>query len=199
MNTDGIKQVVFDFGGVLIEWAPKHIVQMYSPHDVVQQYALECVLQHPDWLELDKGTFSESQVSKRIANRSGFSVEEVEGIFETVRRSFTAINESVSCLTSLVSNHIPCYGLSNMSMENWAYLQQRHDFFGLLKGVIISGHEKVIKPDEGIFALLCQRYQLIPEQTLFIDDMPANCAAAEEYGFNTLQYEQGKKLLEGIC
>lgn len=82
-----------------------------------------------------------------------------------------------------------------MSIENWNYLQQRHKFFGLLKGVIISGHEKVIKPDRNIFALLCQRFQLVPEQTLFIDDMPVNCAAAQEYGFKTLLFEQGKQIL----
>lgn len=198
MKMDAIKQVVFDFGGVLVEWAPKRIVQMYSPQHEVQQYVLDCVLQHPDWLELDKGTFSESQVVKRIASRSGFSVKEIEDIFETVRSSFNAIDESVSCLNSFVSSNVPCYGLSNMSMENWAYLQQRHDFFGLLEGAVISGHEKMIKPDQGIFALLCQRYNLVPEQTLFIDDMPANCAAAKEYGFNTLQFEQGRQQLAGI-
>lgn len=187
------KQVVFDFGGVLVEWAPKYIAKLHSDDAAIQQRVLHEVIQHPDWLELDRGSYTEVEMAKRIAARSDFNEDEVRSVFDTVRLSFTPLKEGVMALKSLIEKGVPCYGLSNMSVENYKYLYETHDFFGLLQGEIISGKEKLIKPDAAIYERLCERFNLIPQETLFIDDMWKNCQAAEYAGFQTFHFERGLK------
>jgi FMN phosphatase YigB (HAD superfamily) len=194
MNTENpYKQVVFDFGGVLIEWAPQKIAKLYSTDKSVQKRVLDDVIQHPEWSELDAGSCTEAEMAKRMASRSAFSEAEIHTIFDTVRGSYTAIPEGVQALNKFASLNIPCYGLSNISVENYRYLRNAHDFFGLLKGEFISGEEKVSKPNEAIFKRFCDKFGVLPQDTLFIDDKWDNCIAAEQAGFHSFHFERGLK------
>lgn len=191
MNTE-IKQVVFDLGAVLIEWNPQRIIEMVTSDVGIQNKILEDILLHPDWLELDKGSFSEEFASRKISARSDLNQSFIMDVFDTVRTSFYSIDETKKILETLVENHIPCYALSNMSVENYQYLCERHSFFEHFSGVVISGHEKMIKPDEEIFKVISKRYQLDLQETLLIDDTLVNCKAAERLGFRVLHFKRNR-------
>ena len=185
-----VKHVIFDLGGVLIEWSPKSIAEKFTSDVSLQSLILKDVLLHPDWLELDRGTFCEQEAAWNIAQRSDLSESGIRKVFDTVRESFTVIDDSIEQLAYLTNCGIPCYALSNMSIENYNYLELTHNFFELFEGVVISGYEKMIKPELKIFQLISNRFHLNPEDTLFIDDSVTNCLAAEKVGFQTIHFKK---------
>jgi putative hydrolase of the HAD superfamily len=185
-----IKQIVFDFGGVIVEWAPQRIARMFSTDAEVRKQILNEILQHSDWLKLDRGDFSELDAINHIVSRSGLTEKTINAVFETVRRSFTPLTKTVQVLQALNDKNIACYGLTNMSFENYTYLREKFDFFDYFNGIIVSGIEHVIKPDVKIYELLCQRYNLKPSETLFIDDMTINCKAAALLGMRTIVFDR---------
>jgi putative hydrolase of the HAD superfamily len=185
-----VKQIIFDLGGVLIEWGPQKIVESFSSDKTLQEKVLKEILQHPDWLELDRGSFTESEAVQKISARSELTASTIRDVFTTVRRSFIAIDETVALLKQLVEQGIPCYALSNMSSENYTFLLKTHNFLEYFSGIVISGQEKLIKPDLALYQLMCERYALQPAETLFIDDMLANCQAAETLGMEVLHFKR---------
>lgn len=77
-----------------------------------------------------------------------------------------------------------------MSVENYRYLLERHSFFDLFERVVVSGHEKMIKPELNLYQILCKRYSFNPEETLFIDDSLVNCHAAESLGMKAIHFSR---------
>lgn len=183
-----IKNVIFDLGGVLIRWDPRLIVSTYTRDLSLQGLLLKEVFQHQDWLDLDRGIISESVAAFKIAKRIGLEPSVLFGLFFVVKQSFIELKQTTELLKQMQSQGIMLYCLSNMSEESYAYLIDKYKFFGYFHGVVISGQEKVIKPDLAIFELICQRFELQPEQTLFIDDMNDNVVAAKSYGLNAIQF-----------
>lgn len=193
-----IKQVVFDFGGVLIEWNPENIAKMCTLDLELRNIIQNEILKHSDWLRLDKGELSEQQAASIISARTSLHKDVVLNVFDTVRKSFTLLPKTVAVLKTLAESGIDCYGLSNMSKENYNYLKETHSFFDYFNGEIISGLEKVIKPDLNIFEILCARFNFKAEETLFIDDMYINCKAAEAFGIKALHFERHKFSLKTV-
>ena len=114
-----IRQVVVDFGGVLVEWNPSKIVESFTADTSLQTTILIEILQHSDWLELDRGVFTEAEAVSKIVARSYLSKEIVFSVFNTVRQSFITNEKMLRVLKNLVDQGLPCYGLSNMSVENY--------------------------------------------------------------------------------
>ncbi len=183
-----VKQVIFDLGGVLVEWNPPAIAGSFTRDRNLQALVLDQILLHPDWSELDRGAFSESQAAARMSARSGLSVATIKQLFDLVRRSLTAIEETVGLLDRLADRGVPCYGLSNMSPANYTYLVETHDFFKRFREIVVSGHEKIIKPDPAIYRLACDRFQLVPGETLFLDDSLPNITAAQDFGLQAMHF-----------
>lgn len=189
-----IHAVVFDFGGVLVEWRPEVILARHYADAARRERARREIFAHPDWLEVDRGTLADAQALERFAARTGEPVEAMVALLETVRGSLDPKPDSVALLRELVARRVPVYGLSNMSVPTFEWLRARHDFFGLFDGIVISAAIRLAKPDPAIFAHLCTTYGLAPEATLFIDDTEANVAAARALGFAALRFETGAGL-----
>ena len=109
------------------------------------------------------------------------------------------IPEMVELLHSLKKTY-KIYGLTNWSAETISIAYKRYPFFKVFDGIVVSGEEKMIKPNKDIFQLLLDRYHLKAASTVFIDDNINNVKAAEEIGFRAIRFEsasQAKKLLNG--
>jgi 2-haloacid dehalogenase/putative hydrolase of the HAD superfamily len=92
------------------------------------------------------------------------------------------IPETQAAISELHAKGVPQYVLSNMSHETYDETMAMSPVFGLMDGLVISGHETVMKPDPAIFTLTCNRYGLAPAQTLFVDDSARNVEAARAVG-----------------
>ena len=100
-----------------------------------------------------------------------------------------AIPETEDAMRALAARGVPIHGLTNMSVEVWPGVQAMSEVFGLFDEVVVSGEERLVKPDPRIFARVCERTRLNPSDLLFIDDNAENIAAADALGFATHRFE----------
>jgi len=114
---------------------------------------------------------------------------------EMIKSTF---NESVDLLKYLKSKKYLCYVLSNWSSETFTGMIDDYPFLKLFDGMIISGDEKLVKPQKEIYELAISRFNLIPNNTVFIDDKFENIQAAKELNFKTIHLENPIKIKELI-
>ena len=111
--------------------------------------------------------------------------------WETMLKS--DIPETVSLLHKLKTKY-KIYGLTNWSAETISIAYERFSFFKEFDGIVVSGHEKIIKPNPQIYHQLLDRYNLKAENTIFIDDNINNIRAAEKIGLHAIHFENPRKL-----
>jgi putative hydrolase of the HAD superfamily len=151
------------------------------------------MFQHPDWLELDRGTMHESELLARLGVRTGRPAAELSGLFDAVRESLHAKPDTVALLEELYARGVPLYCLSNISSDIFKYLRERHSFWGVFRGIVISGDLKMIKPEPEIFHFLLQRYGLAAAETVFVDDNAPNIEAARALGIQTVWFKNARQ------
>jgi 2-haloacid dehalogenase len=105
-----------------------------------------------------------------------------------------AIDEAVQVLADVHAAGVPVYALSNWSAETFPLTHDRFPFLDWFDGVVISGELGVVKPDPRIFQHLIDRFGLVPRQSVFIDDQPANVEAAARLGFTAIQFVNAAQL-----
>lgn len=193
-----IENVIFDLGGVLIQWNPQKIVSTFTDDFSLQQLLLKEVFYHQDWLDLDKGILTEPEAAAKIAERASLNVQVIFDLFVTTKQLFIQISQTVELLEAMHAHGIKLYVLSNMSKESYIYLRKTHTFFDYFDNILISGHEKLMKPDPKIFALICNRFDISPSNTLFIDDMEDNITVAKNFGLTAIQFTQEASCYKSI-
>ena len=184
-----VKNVIFDLGGVVIEWNPDRILESFYEDAETRAYMKKHMFQHPDWLELDRGTMHETVVLERASVRTGRPAAEVNGLFEAVRESLHIKPETVTLLERLHARGVPLYCLSNISADIFEYLRERHSFWHVFNGIVISGAIKMIKPEPEIFHHLLGLYGLKASDTAFVDDNAPNVEAAKALGIHTVWFK----------
>jgi putative hydrolase of the HAD superfamily len=184
-----LKNVIFDLGGVLIDWNPDRILQGYYPDEDSRAVIKTALFQHPDWLLLDRGTLQEDELRRRAAQRTGRTETELAGLLDAVRASMDAKAESVALLRKLAARGVPLYCLSNISADMFSYLRRRHSFWNLFRGIVISGELQMMKPERGIFEFLLNRYELHAHHTVFVDDNPPNVEGARALGIHSVLFK----------
>ena len=185
---DAPTSVVFDLGGVLIDWDPRHVYRDLISDEAEMENFLENVV-GPAWNRQQDAGRSIADANAELMAKHPEKRELIEayyGQFDTMMKG--PIEGTVSVLEDLAANGVPVYALSNWSAETFPLAQERFDFLKLFKGIVISGHEGLRKPDSALFDLLCDRFELEPEDTLFIDDARPNVEAAEKLGFYTVLF-----------
>ncbi|ELR65766.1 HAD superfamily hydrolase [Photobacterium marinum] len=185
-----IRNVIFDLGAVLFEWNPVRIVQTFTDSTTEQNILLKEVIHHPDWLSLDRGTMLLAEEIPKFAARTDFTVARMQSFIDHVLDSLQPIQATENLLYQVLDKHFSAYYLTNMSNAFFETLHDRNEFFSLFAGGIVSGREFVIKPEPQIYQLLLDRYDLQPEQSLYIDDNADNVKAAKSLGFHAVQFEQ---------
>ncbi len=188
-----VKNVIFDLGGVVIEWNSDRILDTYYADPDVRAIMKKQMFQHPDWLELDRGTMHETELLARLGVRTGRPAAELSGLFDAVRESLHAKPDTVALLEKLHARGVPLYCLSNISSDIFKYLRERHSFWGVFRGIVISGDLKMIKPEPEIFHFLLQRYDLAAAETVFIDDNAPNIEAARALGIQTVWFKDARQ------
>ena len=173
---------VFDVGNVLIRWDPRYLYRKLIVDEAAREDFLARICPSEWNLEMDRGRpFSEG-----IAERLALFPEHAELIraFDErwVETLDGAIEGSVAILDELHANKVPTYAITNFSREKFAIARERFPFLDRFDGIIVSAHERLLKPDLRIYGLLCERYALPPRRCIFIDDNPANVEAARAFG-----------------
>jgi len=181
-----ISAVVFDLGGVLIDWNPRHLYRRLFRDD---EQAMEDFLQNvctPSWNEmLDAGRSLDEGVSL-LQERHPEHRELIAAYRDHWEEMIPGpIEGGPELLRELKETGVSVYALSNWSAETYPIAEKRFDFLGWFDDVVISGRLGIKKPDPAIFEYLLNRQNLRPDSTLFIDDSEVNVGAAERLGLAT--------------
>ncbi len=197
-----VRNVIFDFGGVLVNWRPQAIIDSFYAEPELREALRTHAFQHGDWLEMDRGTLDEASVVRRCAARMARPESELERLFDHVRAALTPIEPTVAWLRELRGRGgLRLYGLSNMSEAIFAYLDERHDFFKLFDGIVVSAAVKLLKPEPAIYEHLRDRFALDFAESVFIDDLERNVESARRLGLPAIRFEtpeQARRELEPL-
>jgi 2-haloacid dehalogenase len=188
------KSVVFDLGGVLIDWDPRHLYRKLLADEAAVEEFLATVCT-PEWnAELDRGRpFAEgvAELVERHPEHAAAIAAYHERWPEMVAGD---IPGTVEVLAELRAAGVPLYALTNWSAETFAITRGRFEFLEWFDGLLVSGEERVTKPDSAIFQLLLDRFGLDPTATVFVDDSEANVAAARRLGFDAIGFTGHEEL-----
>jgi len=176
------KAVLFDIGNVFVHWDPRLLYrELISDSDALEAFLRDVVTL--EWhTEHDRGRpFAEGV---RILSEKHPEHADLIRAFDDRWEDTIGdlIHGTIDILERLTDAGIPCFGLTNFSHEKWPPLCQQNDFTKLFKGVVVSGEEKLVKPDPRIFKVAISRYGLVPDATVYIDDRIDNVRAAEDQG-----------------
>jgi 2-haloacid dehalogenase len=189
-----VDAVVFDIGGVLLDWNPRYLYRkLFDDEDEMERFLAEvCTMQ---WHSAhDRGVpFSRSSAELAAAHP-----EHAELIAAWGARSEEMVGgeiaEVVQLLAALRRADVRCYALTNMEAETYPLRRDRYEFFGWFDGTVVSAHERIAKPDPEIFRRLLARFGLGAERTVMIDDSLPNLEAAREIGMQTVHFRSGAQL-----
>jgi 2-haloacid dehalogenase len=196
MAGDGrVEVAVFDLGGVLIDWDPRHLYRRLFAGDEAAMEDFLATVCTPEWNRCqDAGrSFAEAE-AEAIARHPT-----KRALIEAWWRHFDemvpgAIEGTVAVLARLRERGVALYALSNWSAETFARSRARFAFLEWFAGIVISGQEGIVKPDERLFTVLLERYGIDPRRAVFIDDVAANTAAAEAVGMRAIRFVSPEQL-----
>ena len=181
--------VVFDLGGVLLDWDPRHLYRKLFAGDEAAMEAFLASVCTVEWNERqDAGrTFADgvAELLPRHADKRPLIEAFGERFGEMIPG---AIDGSVEILAELKQARVPVYALTNWSSETFPPQRDRFSFLSLFDGIVVSGDEGVIKPDPRIFRILLDRYRIPAESAVFIDDVPGNAEAAAALGIHGIHF-----------
>ncbi len=186
-----IENVVFDLGNVLLEFTPEKIVDNYVLEENKKEKVYNNIFNSKEWIMLDKGTISQKEATRRFINRQPDNKNEIIEIMNNWISYLKPINENISVLKDLADKEINLYVLSNFHRKAFLKVKQKYDFFAFFDGKVISFQVSTIKPEEEIYKILISKYNLTPQNTLFIDDSINNIKAANKLQFQTIHFDYG--------
>ncbi|MEE9691706.1 HAD family phosphatase [Aeromonas hydrophila] len=179
--------IIFDLGRVVVSWDPVGIVRSVRGDHGAEQLA-ERLFNHPDWLEVDRGTLSLHTMARQAEHRTGLSAAENLAILQAVPASLVPDPAMLSLIESLHGAGHTLYALSNMGHASIDWLEQHQLFWRFFSGKVVSARVRIMKPEPDIYRYLLVSFDLQAEQCLFIDDSPANVTAAQALGIGGLVF-----------
>jgi len=189
LKNNKIDTIVFDLGGVLVDWNPRYVYQsIFKTTEAVEYFLSSVCTNH--WNELQDAGRSFADGTKWLTNIFPEYSNEIAAYYgRWVEMLKGQINETVDILSDLKFNHsYRLYALTNWSAESFPVAYKRFEFLHWFEGILVSGAENLKKPDPAIFHLLLERYSIQSENTIFIDDNRLNIEAARILGFQTILY-----------
>ena len=190
MTASSRSVVVFDLGGVLIDWNPRHLYRkLFGGDDAAMEHFLATVCTQ-DWNERQDAGRSFAEAAELLCAEHPDKRALIEAWGARFDEMMAGpIHGTVEILAALRDSAVPLYALSNWSAETYPVAERRFDFLGWFQGVLISGREGMKKPDPRIFQLLLERYAIAPEQAVYIDDSARNVEAAAALGIHAIHFD----------
>lgn len=196
MNTESkIETILFDLGGVLIDWNPRYLYKKIFSDPKEMEYFLRDVA-NMDWNERQDAGRPFEEAIDVLAEKYPEYQSQIQAYFYRWGEMLNGpIQGTVDILAELRTNkNQNLFALTNWSAETFPIARELYSFLGWFEGILVSGEENLKKPDPQIYALTLERFNLDATKTLFIDDSSRNVTAAIQSGIRAIQFESPEKL-----
>ena len=193
-----IKNIVFDLGRVLIKFEHKEYIEQNIPEEKREDF-YNGIFGSTEWLMLDRGTLSYEDAKKIFKERVPGADKQIDRLFDVdLFEILQPIEENVKLLSKLKEKY-NLYILSNFHQPAFEHIFKKYDFFRLFDGHTVSCYYYLLKPEKEIYDTLINKFNLIPKETVFIDDTKVNIDACEKEGIRGIHlpdYTELKQKLE---
>lgn len=187
-----IKNIIFDIGNVILQFDVEEIISNFTRKESEKQFIINNIINSPEWLQyslIDTGFISREQAIEIVEDRTNHINDELIEKFLYRYNDYSFIKDNViDIIKELKEKDYKIYLLSNINSHTYNHIKD-NKLFNLVDGYVFSYIEHQVKPYVGIYNTLLERYKLIPQECLFIDDNIKNIKTANELGI------QGKKVI----
>ena len=186
--------VIFDLGGVLIDWNPRYLFRKLFDDEAAMEHFLATVCT-PEWhLQHDAGKrFEETRgtLKQRYPEHAAL----IDAFGDRHDEMFAGpIAGTVALLERLAAANVPLFAITNFPSQTYPVARRRFAFLSLFRDVAVSGDERVLKPDPALFRILLRRNDIAPSQAVFIDDSVRNVEAANALGLHAIHFTSPEAL-----
>jgi 2-haloacid dehalogenase len=193
-----INTVIFDLGNVLIGWDPRRLYRQLIDDEERMEWFLREVC-NSEWNEQQDAGRPWSEGTAMLRERFPEHAELIDAYHVRWKETLVGpIEGSVALLAELKARGVRVLALTNWSQETFPIARQLFPFLGWFEGIVVSGEERLVKPDPRIYRCLLERYGVDPATALYIDDSARNVEAAEALGMHGYWFRDPAGLRERL-
>ncbi|AXP82401.1 Phosphorylated carbohydrates phosphatase [Mariniflexile rhizosphaerae] len=195
-----INTIIFDLGGVLIDWNPEYVfLNAFNGDREKMQWFFNNICTS-DWNENQDAGYPLAQATKDLVEKFPEHEHHIKMFYGKWENMLGGpIDGTVKVLENLIkSEKYKLVALTNWSHETFPIAQKRFEFLKWFEGIVVSGDEKTRKPFKAIYDITLSRFNITPEKSLFIDDNLRNIEAANALGINGIHFETPEKLIQQL-
>jgi 2-haloacid dehalogenase len=190
MMTSSPTTVVFDVGNVLLRWDPRNLYRRIFDDEMQIEWFLSTICTTEWNVEQDRGRDWDEAVALLVGQYPDHETS-IRAFHDRWHETVSGvIEDNVALLQRLRQAGVPTYCITNFSGPKFVEAQKRFPFLASFDGVVVSGDERVLKPDPAIYELLLSRYGLVAGDCIFIDDSAANVEGARKIGMHAVHYRE---------
>ena len=185
-----IKNVIFDLGRVIYNFWPQNYLTELGYSEEQISLLMGRIITSELWLEYDRGVHSRAGLIEKLTENFPDMADDFKRILndDFVDKVITVMPPNLDFFYEVKNRGFKVYILSNFFKDGFEHCRKRDAFLSGADGMVISAYEGLVKPDPAIYQLLLDRYGLVPQECLFIDDMKHNVEAAEALGIRTIHF-----------
>lgn len=184
-----ITTIIFDIGNVLTDYTWREHIESKGFHGDMLERIADATVRSRQWNEYDLGILSDEEIMESFVRNDPEIEQEIRKAFEDKKKIVARRDYVIPWIRDLKRNKYQVLYLSNFSCRASVECADALDFIPYTDGGILSYREHVVKPMPEIYELLIDRYELVPEECVFLDDVEENLRAAEAFGIHTILFE----------
>jgi putative hydrolase of the HAD superfamily len=194
-----IKTVIFDIGNVLADFAWEPFFRKFGFKEAIFEKLANATVRSPQWHEFDRGALSHEEIIEAFISNDPDVETEIRMVFQNVNGIVTKRDYAVKWIEHLKREGFQVLYLSNFAEITKIQCMDALEFIPYTDGGIMSYELQLVKPDPAFFQALIDKYDLKPEECVFIDDTWVNVEAAAAMGFHIVHAKEHSQVLEALC
>ena len=185
-----IKNVIFDLGRVIYTFEPKDYLLKLGYNEAQADVLIGHIIASGVWLEYDRGTYTRGSIIEKLSADFPDMADDFQRILDDtfMDNVVNIMPANLEFFYDVKKRGFKVYILSNFFVDGFEHVRKRDAFFDDADGMVISGYEGLVKPEPAIYELILGRYNLVPNETIFIDDNNTNIEAAEKFGIHGIHF-----------
>ncbi len=193
-----INTIIFDIGNVLVDFKWEQYLRDCGYNDEIVRKVSEATVKNDLWKKWDRGDIEEAEIIEQSCKLEPSVEREIKKLFVDIEQLINEFDYSAEIIKKLKENGYKVYLLSNYARSHYELDKKNFKFLDYVDGGIISYEVILAKPEPEIYKALIQKYNINPQEAVFLDDLPENLEAAKPFGFHTIQVKSYQQILEDL-